>query len=161
MTSKIYRSAQGKMVDIGALILQNEKTRAVGNMNVNARGDRLDSANRVIDPKNKQVQRQYQRQTNVSGDIPVQDGEQQVYGQQSDLTPDPIEPEIETGPRPVSAPIVQEVPVVNAQTAEPVEEEIPAHGGGLAGAIARSRAIKQELEKTPRQRAQEAGVKKI
>ena len=33
--------------------------------------------------------------------------------------------------------------------------------GGLAAAIARNREIKQELEKTQRQRAKEQGVKRI
>lgn len=63
MTKKIYKSAQGKIVDLGALILQNENTRAVGNMNVNARGDVLDDTNRVIDQKNRQIQRQSRRQS--------------------------------------------------------------------------------------------------
>lgn len=66
MTNKIYKSSMGKSVDMGALILQNEHVKAVGNMNVNARGDLVDSSNQVIDQKNRQVQRQYQRQTNVS-----------------------------------------------------------------------------------------------
>jgi hypothetical protein len=64
MTKKIYKTAQGKTIDLGALLLQNETVRAVGNMNVNARGDLLDSNNQVIDQKNRQVQRQYNRQTN-------------------------------------------------------------------------------------------------
>lgn len=64
MTNKIYKSAMGKTVDLGALILQNEQTRAVGNMGVNAVGDRVDESNKVIDARNKQVQRQYKRQTN-------------------------------------------------------------------------------------------------
>ena len=63
MTAKVYKTAQGQTVDIGALILQNETVRAVGNMNVNARGDLLDGNNQIIDQKNRQVQRQYQRQT--------------------------------------------------------------------------------------------------
>ena len=72
MTRKVYKSAMGKSVDLGALLLQNESVRAVGNMNVNARGDVLDSANQVIDQKNRQVQRQYQRTvTNVSAAAPV------------------------------------------------------------------------------------------
>lgn len=61
MTKKIYKTAQGKTLDMGALILQNENIRAVGNMNVNARGDLLDSTNQTIDKKNRQVQRQYQQ----------------------------------------------------------------------------------------------------
>ena len=48
MTRKTYRSAQGKVVDLGALQLQNEGVRAVGNMNVNARGDMIDSEGRVL-----------------------------------------------------------------------------------------------------------------
>ncbi len=66
MTSKIYKTSQGKTLDLGSLILQNETERAVGNMNVNARGDLLDANNKVIDQKNRQTQRQYSRQTNVS-----------------------------------------------------------------------------------------------
>ena len=38
---KLYRTMQGKMVDIDKLRAANESTRAVGNMNVNARGDVL------------------------------------------------------------------------------------------------------------------------
>jgi hypothetical protein len=63
MTNKIYKSAQGKTVDMGALVLKNEQVRAVGNMGVNAAGDLVDSNNQVIDQKNRQVQRQYRKQT--------------------------------------------------------------------------------------------------
>ena len=63
MTKQVYKSANGKMVDMGKLMLQNEQVRAVGNMKVNARGDQIDDNNRVINTKPEQVQRQYQRQT--------------------------------------------------------------------------------------------------
>lgn len=66
MTSKVYKSAMGKTVDMGALILQNEQVRAVGNMGVNAAGDVIDSNNQVIDSRNRQVQRQYNKQTQTS-----------------------------------------------------------------------------------------------
>jgi hypothetical protein len=66
MSKKIYKSAMGKTVDMSSLMLQNEHVRAVGNMGVNARGDVLDSADRVIDQKNRQVQRQYNRQTRTN-----------------------------------------------------------------------------------------------
>jgi len=66
MTKKVYKTARGRTVDMGALILQNENVRAVGNMNVNARGDVLDSADRVIDTKNNQIRRQQERQTRAS-----------------------------------------------------------------------------------------------
>lgn len=64
MTSRVYKSAQGKMVDIGALALKNETILAVSpGTKLNARGDRLDSDNRVIDKKGAQVQRQITQTT--------------------------------------------------------------------------------------------------
>lgn len=62
MTQKVYKTAQGKVVDMGRLMLQNEKIRAVGNMKVNARGDLLDDNNNVISSKPEQVNKQYNRQ---------------------------------------------------------------------------------------------------
>jgi len=63
MTNQVYRSANGKQVDMGALRLQNERVRAVGNMKVNARGDVVDDMNRVIATKPEQVNAQYKKQT--------------------------------------------------------------------------------------------------
>jgi hypothetical protein len=63
MTKQVYKTAQGKAIDMGKLMLQNENVRAVGNMNVNARGDLLDSHNRVVASKNRQVNKQYNKQT--------------------------------------------------------------------------------------------------
>jgi hypothetical protein len=67
---KVYRSSQGKSIDLGALLLQNETVRAVGNMGVNARGDRIDTGNKVIDTKVKQAQRAYNKQIGPQDDIP-------------------------------------------------------------------------------------------
>jgi hypothetical protein len=63
MTNEVYRSANGKTVDMGALRLQNEKVRAVGNMRVNARGDVINDNNEVIRTRNEQVSKQYQTQS--------------------------------------------------------------------------------------------------
>ena len=62
MTSEVYKSANGKPIDMGALRLQNERVRAVGNMRVNARGDMIDDNNEVIRTRNEQVKKQYQQQ---------------------------------------------------------------------------------------------------
>jgi hypothetical protein len=64
MTKEIYRSANGKQVDMGSLRLRNEHVRAVGNMKVNARGDLVDDKNQVITPKNQQINQAYNNQTN-------------------------------------------------------------------------------------------------
>ena len=140
MTRKVYRTAQGKLVDLGRLQLQNETTRAVGNMGVNARGDKIDSLNRPIEKKPAQVQRQYNRQ---------------VAQAQS------------PAPRPAAkrqaAPKVDIPPAPEDFDDDFVKEESdPAPAGGLAAAIARAREIKQEPLRSPSDtaRAQE-GVRKI
>jgi phage protein D len=121
MTQKQYRTAQGKIVDLGALQLQNENTRAVGNMPVNARGDLIDSHNRPIDTRNQQVARQYRKQVSNVQDAPV-------YSSRQRTTP----PAAATpAPQPVAAQPVTEQPAAEAP-------------GGLAGAIARARSVKQE-----------------
>jgi len=72
MTQKTYRTAQGKVVDLGAMMVQNETVRAVGNMNVNARGDIIDNQGRVLATRGEQVNRNLNRQTNAnSGPIPT------------------------------------------------------------------------------------------
>ena len=45
---QIYRTMQGKEIDMGKLVTQNEMTIAVGNMRVNARGDRLGPGGKVV-----------------------------------------------------------------------------------------------------------------
>ena len=62
MTQKVYKTAQGKTVDMGRLMVQNEKTRAVGNMKVNARGDLVDDMNNIVSSKPQQVNNQYNKQ---------------------------------------------------------------------------------------------------
>lgn len=58
---KNYRSAQGKTVDMAALAAKNEKTRAVGNMKVNARGDTIDATGKIILPVTQKVGEKYQK----------------------------------------------------------------------------------------------------
>jgi len=44
----VYRSMQGKEVDMNKLVNQNEMTVAVGNVKVNARGDELGPGGRIV-----------------------------------------------------------------------------------------------------------------
>jgi len=159
MTSKVYRSAQGKSVDLGTIILQNEHTRAVGNMKVNARGDKLDSNNRVIETKARQIQKQNDRTTTNVSTAPVHTSSKKAREAKTNVAPPA--PVIE--PAPIPAPVPEPV-LAPAPVPEPVVESVPSLepvAGGLAGAIARSREIKQNLEKTRRQQAQDKGVRKF
>jgi hypothetical protein len=56
---KSYKSAMGKNVDMAALAARNEHTRAVGNMNVNARGDTIDANGRIVRPVTDKVNEAY------------------------------------------------------------------------------------------------------
>ena len=57
----MHRSALGKQIDMSALVAQNEKVRAVGNMNVNARGDIIDSHGRVVQENTQRVNSMYKK----------------------------------------------------------------------------------------------------
>jgi hypothetical protein len=189
MAQKIYKSAMGRVVDIGALMLENENVRAVGNMNVNARGDTLDSADRVIESKPKQVQKHYQKQsTNTSAMPPttstavakkqqaekakikkrkekvVNDSVLDAYNDERLVSVhDKIQPdpvEVEEIPEIES---LEELAELEAVVPELVQEPAkPVPRGGLAAAIAKAQTVKQELIRTPRQMAQnKPGVSKI
>lgn len=56
-----YRTAQGKVIDMNALSAKNERTRAVGNMKVNARGDTIDGSGRVTQPVTQKVTDAYSK----------------------------------------------------------------------------------------------------
>lgn len=149
MTKKVYRTAQGKVVDLGSIILQNENTRAVGNMGVNARGDIIDSRGKSVKSRSQQVSKQYRRQVTNVNDEPVKTSRKAKADEAV-----PEKQVIQQSAEP--APKVQPEPVV--ATPDPVD----ASAGGLAAAIAKARSIKQEPLKTPRQLKQEqSGVSKI
>lgn len=142
MTTKQYRTAMGKTVDMGALMLQNESVRAVGNMSVNARGDLVDGNNQVIDRKTRQAQRQYQKQSNVS-DGPVNAPSRKTA--QSNISD-----------------TYTDLPDDNDVVREDVAEESMPLQGGLAAAIAAAKTV-QQTKITPPKQAEKAapGVRKI
>lgn len=156
MTRKVYRTAQGRTVDLGALQLKNENIRAVGNMNVNARGDLLDQWNRPIASRNNQVSKQYSRQTTNVTDEPVKTSSQDTVParkKQSRTTQPPAE--VPTAPEDFQDDFVK--PEATTGISRPAIPE-----GGLASAMARARQVKQEPLLTPKQVAQlTPGVRKI
>lgn len=54
-----YRTAKGKIIDMDTLSTMNERTRAVGNMGVNARGDVIDQHNRIVKEGSKRINTSY------------------------------------------------------------------------------------------------------
>ena len=61
--SKLYKTAQGRYLDIEQLRLANEETIAVGNMRVNARGDELGPGGEIIKTRNEVMADYYKLDT--------------------------------------------------------------------------------------------------
>lgn len=64
--SATHRSAMGKPVDMAAIRSRNEKVRAIGNMQVNARGDIIDSNNQVVNQATQRVNRVFNKTTTTA-----------------------------------------------------------------------------------------------
>ena len=172
MARRVYRTSQGKSIDLGALQLQNETVRAVGNMGVNARGDVVNPQNVTVETKNQKVGRQYKKQVrnNVTDEMPPvskskQQKVQEPTGKKVEKTesakPKTEKVKAEKVVEEVVETVIPEVEIEPVVQPEPVTKSEPALSG-LAGAIAKAKSVKQEPMKTPRQLRQEAsGVKKI
>jgi len=67
---RMYRTMQGRTVDIEKLRAANESTPAVGNMNVNARGDVLGAGGQVVTPKEQIIKKYYEQPKGMVSDTP-------------------------------------------------------------------------------------------
>ena len=66
MAKKIYKTMQGKEVDIDALRSRNELTVAVGNGQMNARGDQLGNGGQIIKKREEVVAAYYEDNPNAA-----------------------------------------------------------------------------------------------
>ena len=68
---RMYRTMQGRMVDIEKLRAVNENTRAIGNMNVNARGDVIGTGGHVVKSKETIMREYYEAPKGRASDVPT------------------------------------------------------------------------------------------
>ena len=68
---RMYRTMQGRMIDIEKLRGANEDVRAVGNMNVNARGDILGPSGSIATTKEKVIEKYYEKPRGKVDDTPT------------------------------------------------------------------------------------------
>ena len=68
---RMYRTMQGRMVDIEKLRTANESVQAVGNMNVNARGDVLGAGGQVVTSKETLIKQYYEQPKGMVSDTPT------------------------------------------------------------------------------------------
>ena len=67
---RMYRTMQGRMVDIEKLRAANETVQAVGNMNVNARGDVLGPGGQIATRKETVIRKYYEQPKGMADDTP-------------------------------------------------------------------------------------------
>ena len=67
----IYRTSAGQTVDFGAMLAQNETVPALGNMNVNARGDVLGKGGQIVTPKETVIRKYYEQPRGKVDDTPA------------------------------------------------------------------------------------------
>jgi hypothetical protein len=73
MSRKVYRTMQGKQVDMDALMQRNEMMPAVGNVRMNARGDELGPGGKVVKTREEVMNAYYENNPNAipSGPKPI------------------------------------------------------------------------------------------
>jgi hypothetical protein len=88
MSKRVYTTANGKRINIDAVISQNEESIAIGNMRVNARGDELGPGGRIERTKEKVMSDYYKLNTPVATDLVATPRE----ATKKDLVDDWVEP---------------------------------------------------------------------
>jgi hypothetical protein len=127
---KVYTTANGKQVNLDALISDNEQSIAVGNMKVNARGDKLGPGGKIEQTKEQIMKEYYKLNTPVAVDTPPQPHQ---LKKTKDLVDDWVEPTSDLDPE-------------HAQT---VTESKPGLRGKLADSVSQSKVVeKTEVKKT-------------
>lgn len=180
---KTYRTSSGNQVDFGALLLANETAPALGNMNVNARGDEIDTAGNITKSR-EEVMREYNELNTM---VPIDDGIPEGTGIQADeddwqdwepavktttVTEEPKVPEVKQDSTP--APTITEEPVsaasektglrsvghvIEEEHAAQQQEQTPA--GGLAAAVARAKNINTKDSIQQPKHIQEQNIKGV
>jgi hypothetical protein len=65
MTKRIYKTMQGREIDMDSLLANNETMPAVGNVRMNARGDELGPGGKVIRTREEVVSEYYEDNPNA------------------------------------------------------------------------------------------------
>jgi hypothetical protein len=127
MSKRVYTTANGKRINIDAIVAQNEESIAIGNMRVNARGDELGPGGRIERTREKVMADYYKLNTPVATDrMPVPREEPK-----RDLVDDWIEPVIAKE---------EEIKVEQPATSKPLR-------GSLANSVAKTQLPQEEPPK--------------
>ena len=143
MANGKYRSAQGKIVDMNALVANNETISSVGNMAVNARGDEILSDGTIIKTREEIMKEYHNLSTMIPEDGPIPenvshaaeidvDADNEMWGNDDDISEGETEAVLE----------VKEL------------------SSGLAAAVAATKKVKANVQK-PKDSKKEKGVSRV
>jgi len=170
---RTYRTSSGKSVDFGALLLANETAPAIGNMNVNARGDEIDPAGNIVKSR-EQIMREYNELNTM---VPSDDAIPEGTGISADddwqdwtppetvkTEPAPIQPTVPTPPppppvQPTPTPVEEPTPTVQGTNIGQMVENTPDRvidntaktkvpSGGLAAAVAAAKKVDNRVQES-------------
>jgi hypothetical protein len=123
-----YRTAQGRTIDMTELLAKNERTRAVGNMKVNARGDTIDAYGKIIEPVTNKVTNQYSKTVGNRSAQPVRNSVRQVNKPRKGNDPIPkVESKLQTPvaaqPQKVLPELTEQERMLEAELEDDIEVE--------------------------------------
>lgn len=132
--AKNYRTAMGKKIDLDQLQLANESVIAIGNMKVNARGDKLGPGGKVVKTK-REIMNDYHKIKNgqvaqVIRDVPEKTKLAEKPVQQA------VEQEVQAQPEPAPSETTKTKP--RGSFADAIAEETERHTELLEPATRRS-----------------------
>jgi hypothetical protein len=151
---KIYRTAQGRSLDMETIRLQNELVPALGNMRVNARGDQLGPGGKIIKTREMIMDEFYKAKPAPLENIPSQGpiptrsapsrrkSEPLVTSSKKtqDFTPADVYPDEVATEQPVE-------PVTKVKKAKEPKNPDGKLKGGLAAAIAKTQASEKKVKR--------------
>lgn len=140
--SKIYKTARGKTLDMDKIKLSNERVTAVGNMKVNARGDKLGAGGKVIAGRNQVMDKIYSVEPTTAGYSPndpaaVMAKKEAIESRRAKQLHDLATNLVQTG---------------SIETTVPAEStEKPSTRGSLASSVAKTATVVQEPLPNPKE----------
>lgn len=96
---KMYRTMQGRLIDIDKLRASNETVRAVGNMGVNARGDVIGQGGRILKSKDDVMKEYYKTPKGQVEDTPIKKEKTQSIPQKEVVQTKVINPTVQSQPK--------------------------------------------------------------
>ena len=148
--SRVYKSARGRMVDMDAIKLSNENSIAVGNMKVNARGDKLGPGGHVATGRNQVMDQIYAVNTSSSNNG-YSPNDPEVYAERQAQMDQSKAKKLHDLANNLVQTVPEEQAVPNAPASvNPAVDGTASTRGSLASSVAKTTVVTQKPMEDPR-----------